>query len=106
MLQETVHLEIEHIRRQLIEKYRAEKIILFGSAVQGPFTDDSDLDFLVIKRNIPHYGKDRLLELDRMIQYSIPTDMLVYSPEEVASLLAMGDPFLKSIMKHGKVLHG
>ncbi len=27
--------EIENIRRQLIEKYKPEKVILFGSAVWG-----------------------------------------------------------------------
>ncbi len=47
-----IEKEIEDIAEQIIEKYRPEKIILFGSAVRGEFTADSDLDFLIIKMGI------------------------------------------------------
>jgi predicted nucleotidyltransferase len=41
--------EIESITAQLVEKYKPEKIILFGSAARGDATPDSDADFLIIK---------------------------------------------------------
>ena len=98
--------EIKNITKQIIEKYKPEKIILFGSAVQGSMTRDSDVDFLIIKKETPLYGVDRMRELSRMIERDIPVDLLVYRPEEFEKRLAMGDPFLKSIIKEGKVLYG
>lgn len=98
--------EINNITRQLVENYGAKKVILFGSAAWGVFSEDSDLDFLILKDDIPHYGKDRLLELDRLIQYHLPTDMLVYRTDEFEALQKGGDPFIQQILKEGKVLHG
>ena len=98
--------EIENITAQIIEKYRPEKIILFGSSVRGEFGRDSDADFLIIKKTTPHYGADRIRELSRLIKRSIPVDLLIYRPEEFETRLKMGDPFLKAIIREGKVLYG
>jgi len=98
--------EIQSITKQLIEKYGAEKIILFGSAARGDRGLDSDADFLIIKKQTPYYGSDRIRELSPIIERSIPVDFLVYRPEEFEKRLAMGDPFLKAILKEGKVLYG
>lgn len=98
--------EIEDVTRQIIDKYNPEKIILFGSAARGESGSDSDADFLIIKKNTPHYGADRIRQLSRIIKRSIAVDFLVYRPEEFDRRLEMGDPFLKAILKEGKVLHG
>ena len=39
-----VEKEIDSITRQIIEKYKPKKIILFGSMAQGYVTLDSDID--------------------------------------------------------------
>jgi len=98
--------EVEKVTRQIIEKYKPEKIILFGSAAQGEVGPDSDADFLIIKKNTPLYGADRIRELSGMIDRDIAVDLLVYRPEEVEQRLKMGDPFLRAILKEGKVLYG
>jgi len=97
--------EIDSIKAQLVEKYKPEKIILFGSAVWGDGEID-DIDMFIIKANVPHYGVDRIRELDRLISRRIAADMLVYKPEEVKERLAIGDPFLKKIFEKGKVIYG
>lgn len=101
-----VQKEIESITQQILEKYRPEKIILFGSAAREKFSADSDADFLIIKKETPLYGADRIRELSRLIERNIPVDFLIYRPEEFDQRLEMGDPFLKVILKEGKVLHG
>lgn len=98
--------EIDSIAAQIIEKYEPEKIILFGSAARGQFDADSDADFLIIKKETPLYGADRIRELSRMIDRNIAVDLLVYRPEEFEQRLKMGDPFLKAILKDGRVLYG
>ena len=97
--------EIENITSQIIEKYKPEKIILFGSAVWGD-EEINDVDFLIIKSDTPYYGIDRMRELDKLIKRNIAVDMLVYRPEEIDERFKMGDPFLKKILKQGKVLYG
>lgn len=49
MTQDQLHVEINTIKDQLVKKYKAEKVILFGSAATGEVTPDSDVDFLIIK---------------------------------------------------------
>jgi len=98
--------EIQNITQQIIEKYKPEKVILFGSAARGKPNLDSDVDFLIIKKETPLYGADRIRELSRMIDRNIPLDLLIYRPEEFQKRLQMGDPFLKSVLKEGKVLYG
>jgi predicted nucleotidyltransferase len=98
--------EIENITRQIIEKYKPEKIILFGSAARGEFREDSDVDFLIIKENTPFFGRDRMRELRRLIDKNVPSDFLIYRPSEFNERLRMDDPFLKLIIKEGKVLYG
>ena len=98
--------EIGSITAQIIKKYKPEKIIMFGSAVNGQLGLDSDVDLLVIKKDTPLYGADRIRELSRIIDRNIPVDFLVYRPEEFQKRLEMGDPFLKAVLKEGKVLYG
>ena len=98
--------QIESITAQIIKKYKPDKIILFGGAARGEVTADSDADFLIIKKNTPHYGADRIRELSRLIDRDIAVDFLVYRTDELEKRLSMGDPFLKGIIKEGKVLYG
>ena len=101
-----LELEIKNITGQIIEKYKPERIILFGSTVRGKLTSDSDVDLLIIKKDTPLYGADRIRELSRIIDRDIPVDFLVYRPEEFEKRLNMGDPFLKAVLKEGKILYG
>jgi len=98
--------EIQNITQQIIEKYKPEKIVLFGSAARGKPDLDSDVDLLIIKKETPLYGADRIRELSRIIERNIPLDLLIYRPEEFEKRVQMGDPFLKSVLKEGKVLYG
>jgi predicted nucleotidyltransferase len=98
--------EIEYIVDQLVRKYAPVKIILFGSAGRGEFDEVNDLDFLIIKQDVPYYGIDRMRELDELIDRNFAADMLVYRPEEVDQLVELGDPFIKAILREGKVLYG
>jgi len=98
--------EIDSIKNQLVEKYKPEKIILFGSAAWGEGGEVEDLDFFIIKKDIPYYGGDRLEELYRMLDTHVAVDYIVYKPEEVKERLALGDPFIKKIINEGTILYG
>jgi predicted nucleotidyltransferase len=97
--------EIESIKNQLITKYKAEKIILFGSAAAG-IADINDIDLLVVKQDTPHFGIDRMREVDNILERNIAVDILIYRPAEIAERLKTGDPFILKIFQEGKVLYG
>jgi len=98
--------EIKRITGQIVAKYAPERIILFGSAARGAVHPDADADFLVIKRECPTTGAERMRELHQLIDRRIPVDFLVYRPDEFERRLAMGDPFLKAVLREGKILYG
>lgn len=99
------HHEISSIMAQLIRLYRPQKIILFGSLAKGDINEGTDIDLFIIKSDAPKLGVDRIRELDAMIKYTLATDFIVYTPEEVEQRLKLGDPFIKGIIEEGKVLY-
>jgi predicted nucleotidyltransferase len=98
--------EIQNIIDQIIQKYKPLKIILFGSAGRREDDKVNDLDFLIIKEDVPEYGLARMRELDDLIDRNIAADMLVYRPDEFEERVKLGDPFITSILKEGRVLYG
>lgn len=105
MTKANIQNQINSIRDQLINKYKAERIILFGSAVSGKIKKDSDLDFLIIKddKKDPY---NRIVEVYGLVKKNIAADFIVYTPEELGKRLKLGDPFITSILSEGKVLYG
>ena len=106
MKKDDIIQEIENIVEQLIHKYGPLKIILFGSAARGEYDKVNDLDFLVLKQEVPSRGLDRMRELDDLIDRKMAVDMLVYRPDEFEQRLNLGDPFIKTILSEGRVLYG
>ncbi|MBI4725774.1 nucleotidyltransferase domain-containing protein [candidate division TA06 bacterium] len=106
MSDEELKKEIESIAGQLVEKYHAQKVILFGSAARGGFGPDSDLDFLIIKQDVPANRRERMREVRRLIEKRVPADYFVYTREELENRLRLGDPFLKAVIADGRVLYG
>ncbi|MEK7729855.1 MAG: nucleotidyltransferase domain-containing protein [candidate division KSB1 bacterium] len=95
------------IAERIVVACDPEKIILFGSHAYGRPDLHSDVDLLVITkryRNKSVYQRDYLVaRVARPPQVAM--DLLVRTPQEVASRLKMGDPFFREIMITGKVLY-
>jgi len=97
--------EIENITKQIVKKYKPEKIILYGSFAYGKPNEDSDVDLLIIKSTQKTRTK-RHLEVDRMLlDRTVPLDILVYTPQEIKKRLLLGDFFIKDIIQQGKILY-
>ena len=98
--------EITSIVEQIVKKYKPAKIILFGSAARGEFDPEkSDLDFFVVKNDKRKKFK-RMQTLYQLVQKNLPADFIVYTPKEVAERSKLGDPFILSILREGKILYG
>lgn len=78
---------IAEMVRALVEEADPEQIILFGSRGRGAARDDSDVDLIVVEAEPFGAGRDRVTEiarLDRAVaDFPVPTDILVYSTEDV-----------------------
>jgi len=74
--------KISEIVRKIASNYQPEKILLFGSYASGKAREDSDPDFIIIKKtNIPKSKRGR--EVRRhLLGSKIAMDLKVYTPEE------------------------
>jgi HEPN domain-containing protein/predicted nucleotidyltransferase len=96
---------LKGVRDRIIKHYDPERIILFGSYGEAGFTEDSDIDLLVIK-DTDKKPIERQLELEKIISdRELPLDVRVYTPEEVRFLFSIGSPFVEEIMEKGRVLY-
>ena len=98
---------LDKIIRQLVEAYRPEKIILFGSYAYGVPHEDSDLDLLIIKTTAQPFI-DRLAQVRKILtdpKRSVPLEPFVLTPEELEARLSIGDQFNEEIITRGEVLY-
>ena len=87
-----------------LKEYHPEKIILFGSYVQGGEDEYSDLDLVVIKKTRKRF-LNRLKEVMMLIKPTFALDILVYTPRELEKLIEEGNPFIEQVMEKGRVIY-
>jgi HEPN domain-containing protein/predicted nucleotidyltransferase len=97
--------ELHEISRRLIEKYDHDRIILFGSRTEEKDCAGNDIDLLIVKET-DKKPLDRLLEVEMLLSdRAVPLDVLVYTPDEVRRLYALGSPFIEEVMEKGRLLY-
>src|SRR5438067_2596024 len=87
---------IRRFARQVAERFRPERVILFGSHAYGTPHDDSDVDILVV---MP--ARDELSQAFRIrcaIDPPFPLDLMVRTPENMKWRLEEGDWFLREVV--------
>jgi len=101
----TLKPDVLKIKNQIVENFKPEKIIIFGSYAWGKPGKDSDLDLFIIKKSKKR-RIDRAREVRKIIFGSeIATDILVYTPKEVKERNEIGDPFIERILEEGKIIY-
>src|SRR3989304_4699438 len=76
-----------------------EKIIVFGSVARGTARSSADLDLIVIMHTQERF-LDRLDRVYEAAQPDVACDILVYTPEEMATLPATSG-FLRHALREG-----
>jgi predicted nucleotidyltransferase len=94
---------IRRFARQVAERFRPEKIILFGSYAYGKPHEDSDVDILVVMR--ARNQLDQAVKISLSIDPPFPLDIIVRTPHNMRWRLAEGDSFLQEVMSKGEVLY-
>src|SRR4051794_12344862 len=87
--------EIRRFARQVAERFRPERIILFGSYAYGTPHADSDVDILVV---MPCRNQiDQACRIDTAFDPPFPLDLIVRTPRAMKRRLDEGDSFLREV---------
>jgi predicted nucleotidyltransferase len=95
---------IDEVVRQIAEKFKPQKIILFGSYARGDPRPESDVDLLVIIDASLKESK-LSLEIRRYLGVMFGLDLIVYTSQHLKDRVEMGDWFLHDVLEEGKVLY-
>lgn len=97
--------QINEITRRIIENFKPEKIILFGSYANGTPTEDSDLDLLIIKDSeLPARIQNRKVR-KILTDLKIPVDVIVKTAKEFETYKDIIGTVVYPANKFGKVIY-
>lgn len=98
--------DIDSLVEKIVDGYKPEKILLFGSYVRGNFGPDSDLDVMIIKESDdrPVVRRRKVLHLLRGTK--MPKDIFVNTPREFEDTKDVIGTIAYEAYRSGKVVYG
>jgi predicted nucleotidyltransferase len=101
--------QIDSVVQAIVENYKPEKVILFGSYATDTAREDSDLDLAIIKRTSKPYfkrGGDVRMAIRKSGQiHFFAKDILVFTPDEVDNQKDDHYSIVYEILTTGKTLY-
>jgi predicted nucleotidyltransferase len=94
---------IRRYARAVAERFRPEKIILFGSYAYGEPHADSDVDILVVMPARNQHDQAVKIRMETPAPFAM--DLIVRTPKDLQSRLDEQDRFHSEIVTKGKVLY-
>jgi predicted nucleotidyltransferase len=89
---------------QVANRFKPERIVLFGSHAYGSPNGDSDVDILVVSnKRYSHHAQAFKIRL--AVDAPFPLDLIVRSEREIERRIGMNDFFLAEIVGQGIVLY-
>ena len=85
------------------ERFRPDRIILFGSYATGKPHAGSDVDLLVVMPAASEVNQS--IRMTMAFEPPFPLDLIVRTPSKLARRLAEGSRFLEQILDQGKILY-
>ncbi len=99
----------EHTIQQAVDRLvnaaNPSKVILFGSYARGDANENSELDLMVIERELPNKFEEMIRLKQALRSLHIPVDVLVCSEEYVQEWGQLLGSALFWALQEGKVLH-
>lgn len=93
------------IKRRIVRKFRPDRIVLFGSQARGEARRDSDVDLLVVLRNVEH--RRRAAARIHTVLRGIPLgkDVIVVTPEDVQRLADVAGTVIQPALREGRTIY-
>ena len=97
--------KIQEVADKIVQEFKPEKVILFGSCAWGEPNEDSDVDLFIVKET--ENTRETAREIDSSIRpRPFPIDLIVYTPEEIEeSINKNHNFFIEDIIRNGKILY-
>jgi predicted nucleotidyltransferase len=96
--------DIRRIVRQIVDRFRPQKVILFGSYAYGESTRDSDVDLLVVMETTENPLHMAGL-ISAAIDHPFPLDILVMTPSRLEAYVNEKAIFETDLITKGVVLY-
>ena len=100
----SINAQINNLCRQIVDNFKPQKIILFGSHAYGKPNADSDVDLLVVML-FEGRNSQKAIEILCRLKTDVPLDLLVRTSEQVRQRIEMEDFFMQDIVEKGRVLY-
>ena len=93
----------------VVEAVEPSRVILFGSYARGTAKTGSDVDFLIVEDEGFGLGRSRRKEAAKvwrvLAKFGIPTDVLMYSANEVAEWSQSPNHVIARALEEGQVVY-
>ena len=96
---------VKKIVGRILKVYKADKIILFGSAATNSMTPDSDIDLLIIKKGVKDRITDSVKIRSALRGFDYPFDVIVMTLERFEETKNYIGGLAYPANKYGKVLY-
>jgi predicted nucleotidyltransferase len=97
--------DLGELRRRVAPHVRrARKVIAFGSVARGEADAGSDLDLLIVA-DTPRPFFERFKDFAGLYDVWSRLDLLVYTPDEFARMVADDNPLVRRALEEGVVLY-
>lgn len=98
--------------KEILTQLNPYKAILFGSSVYGNFTDDSDIDLIVVleRNDVPANFDERIQNYSLVKRFfkplkdKVPMDIIVYTKSEWQNFIKANNSFTREILERGEFL--
>jgi predicted nucleotidyltransferase len=96
---------VQEIVRRILSVAKPDKIILFGSAVTGQMTRDSDIDLLIVEPDVSDQRNEYLRIIKTLWDLRYPFDVLFISTQWFEESKDVIGGIAYPASKHGKVIY-
>jgi len=99
--------ELSQIVKTIRDKYRPEKILLFGSMARGDFREGSDIDMLIIKKSNKkrRVRSAEVLNAVKGVNRRLAFGPIVMTPDEFNQGVNNNRYFFREIINNSRVLY-
>jgi predicted nucleotidyltransferase len=98
---------IQEAARRLVERFRPDRIILFGSYARGTADDYSDVDFMVITEAAKRANRHKMMaQMDGALRgLRIAKDIIVLTPAEFEEDKEIPGTTARYVSQEGRLLY-
>lgn len=93
------------IKRRIVRGFRPERIVLFGSQARGDARPDSDVDLLVVLRDVAHRRRTAAQIHTALAGIPLGKDVIVVTAQDVKDLVDVVGTAVRPALREGRTIY-